>query len=277
MQIYWIENNKRCGPATVPDILTKVQLGELSPETRGWHSGCAGWAPLRELPALADFLADKVSPAEAADSQPAPPEEPPPGKCATVSVILPGPMVRLLARLVDLSIYAALVLSVMYALGLPYSPMFNPYTPIFWMPSIVLEALLLSLFQTTPGKFWLGVRLHGIRGRISFPVALMRSILVFSLGMGCMLPLISVLTLVISYFNVKRRGVVVWDMSSATIPMLLNPPTRMRLFCITMFIMLAFRLCSYCMLPWLPDMMNNLRDQSPRTAEMLERYLPPNK
>lgn len=56
MDIYWIKDKQRRGPATVPDILSLVQSGELTPDTLGWHAGCTGWQPLRELPALCDFL-----------------------------------------------------------------------------------------------------------------------------------------------------------------------------------------------------------------------------
>ena len=59
MDIYWIADKRQCGPATVPDVLSLVQMGELSPDTRGWHAGCENWMPLRELPALADFLKEK--------------------------------------------------------------------------------------------------------------------------------------------------------------------------------------------------------------------------
>ncbi|HIX20727.1 MAG TPA: DUF4339 domain-containing protein, partial [Candidatus Akkermansia intestinigallinarum] len=56
MDIYWIKDKRRCGPATVPDVISLVQMGEISPDTKGWHAGCKQWMPLRELPALSDFL-----------------------------------------------------------------------------------------------------------------------------------------------------------------------------------------------------------------------------
>lgn len=56
MDIYWIKDKHRCGPATVPDVISLVQMGEISPDTKGWHAGCKQWMPLRELPALSDFL-----------------------------------------------------------------------------------------------------------------------------------------------------------------------------------------------------------------------------
>ncbi len=59
MDIYWIKDKSQCGPSTVPDVISLLQMGELTPETLGWHAGCKKWLPLRELPALADFLNKK--------------------------------------------------------------------------------------------------------------------------------------------------------------------------------------------------------------------------
>ena len=58
MDIYWIRDKKRCGPATVPDVISLVQMGELTRDTLGWHSGCEKWMSLEKLPALSDFLDD---------------------------------------------------------------------------------------------------------------------------------------------------------------------------------------------------------------------------
>ncbi|MBQ9835074.1 MAG: DUF4339 domain-containing protein [Akkermansia sp.] len=75
MDIYWIENGKRKGPVTVPDIISLVQMGELTPDTQGWHAGCAAWMPLRELPALADFLGNLENRSKAAKQEDTTPAE----------------------------------------------------------------------------------------------------------------------------------------------------------------------------------------------------------
>lgn len=285
MQIYWIKNNERCGPATVPDVMAKIQLGELSPETRGWHAGCAEWVPLRELPALADFLNREKQEKTAETQEDAPqesqePQEPTEAAQADsaakmLRIIIPSPALRLMARLVDMSLYAALAMSVIYMLRVPYNPMFMPTHPVFWLPMIVLEALVLCLWRTTPGKYWMGIRLHSIRNHATFFSFLVRSILVFSLGMGCMIPLISIVTLVMAYFGITQRGVALWDLPSGTIPMLTTPPTRARFFLVIIFILLSINLCSHCLQPWLPDVLNEMRETAPAAVEFLEQYMPP--
>lgn len=77
MDIYWIKDKHRCGPATVPDVISLVQMGEISPDTPGWHAGCKGWMPLRSLPALSDFLDELREPSadEHRDSEDSPEED----------------------------------------------------------------------------------------------------------------------------------------------------------------------------------------------------------
>ena len=53
MRIYWIEDKKKHGPISVPEVISRVQMGELSPTTKAWHKGCEQWMPLKDLPALA--------------------------------------------------------------------------------------------------------------------------------------------------------------------------------------------------------------------------------
>lgn len=68
MDIYWIKDKHRCGPATVPDVISLVQMGDITPDTLGWHAGCKSWMPLRRLPALADFL-DELQETPATDDE----------------------------------------------------------------------------------------------------------------------------------------------------------------------------------------------------------------
>ena len=115
MDIYWIADKRKCGPATVPDVISLVQMGELTPDTKGWHAGCEQWMPLRELPALVDFLQEKPAPEAEEELPPVPAagaeaeERPDVVPENAVRVYLPSPAARMLARLVDMALYMALV------------------------------------------------------------------------------------------------------------------------------------------------------------------------
>lgn len=277
MQIYWIDKQQRCGPASVPDVLAKVQLGELSPDTQGWHRGCEGWRPLRELPALVDFLGTEQELTEpdtpqAADDSPAQEDEPQP-EPAVIRLVLPRVIHRLLARVIDTALYATVAMGIMYLLRVPYNPYFQPGSPIFWLPMLAVEAYMLHRWHTTPGKRWLGIRLQSIRQPFTYGAALLRSMLVFVLGMGCMNLLLGLIMLAFSYVRVTRRGATLWDMRTATLPILTSPPTALRIVGILVFLLLAMNMCSLFMQPWLPDMINELQEQSPDAARVLRDWL----
>ena len=273
--IYWIENNTRCGPTTVPDMLGRVQRGELTPDTPGWHKGCAGWVPLRELPALADFLVDKAEippPAQEPTSAPAAAPEPPKEELhkQLLNLVLPGPGSRLLARLIDIALYATLVLGFMHMFEMPYILYLQPGSPLFWLPFPALEMLLLYCWHTTPGKWWLGIRLQPLRGKFSMGVLLLRSVLVFCMGMGCMILPFSLLAMLLSYLMVKRSGVTVWDMHSASLPVHARRPGIVSTISALCLLYVAMQLCGQYMLPWMPDILQSMHEQFPQWANMME-------
>lgn len=280
MRIYWIANGQRCGPASVPDMLAKLELGELSAETQGWHAGCEGWRPLRELPALAEHL-ERISKRSEAAAAPAAGQEeeekPLPQQNSNkvlMKVMLPSPGTRFLARMIDVAIYSTILLGVMYALNVPYKGHFQPGSLFFWLPMVLIEAYILSRWGTTPGKSLLGIRVQHIKGRFSYGSALKRSALVFVLGTGCMVfPLLFLITLGVSYYGISRHGIAVWDIRSSTLPMVtFRPSVWKRLFAI-LFLIFSFHLCVEYMKPWLPDMIDELRARDPSAAQTLEEWI----
>ncbi len=72
---------------------------------------------------------------------------------------------------------------------------------------VPVEALLLHLFGTTPGKFILGIRLDSVQGtRLSFREALTRSARVFAAGCGCGIPYVSAIAMGLAYFKLTGRS-----------------------------------------------------------------------
>lgn len=278
MQIYWIKDRQRCGPAAIPDVLGMVQLGELTPDTLGWHSGCEKWLPLRELPALADYLNEKND--ESGD-EPKPAAAPPRDPAAPITsvddflhVVLPDPSTRLLARLVDMAIYATLALGIMYTFRVPYSIAYMPGSPIFWLPMLIIEALLLSSFRTTPGKRWMGIHFTAVMRPIRPSNGLLRTGLMFVCGLGCMLGYVTLVTLVLSYISIKRRGLVMWDIASGTLPTQApQKPTVISRVAAVFFLLCAAQLCGRFMMPWMPDMIAELREYAPSMAQMFEQLM----
>lgn len=309
MDIYWIKEKKKCGPATVPDVISMVHSGELSADTPGWHSGCSGWMPLRELPALADFLNPREDEEDAASEPeseetsaeptdaslpPVPPrkeDEPEAESNGNPELIplpnfrFPGAGVRLMARLVDMAIYAALMFIVFYLTGAEFSVNLLPYGPMFWLGLIGMEAVSLHFTGTTPGKRLMGIRLFtgtvageqtmALTPGIGFALALGRSFMVFIGGMGMMAYILPFIMGPIALFLLKRRGVTTWDLRARTLPVQVQQPPFYRYLLAAAIIYASLNIVSTCMLPWYPDIFQMMERQDPEHARMLREMMPP--
>lgn len=308
MDIYWIKDKKKCGPSTVPDVISMVQSGELSAETLGWHSGCSGWMPLRELPALSDFLnpsedeEDSGPESESEETHEAVAEEeslppvPPraeegasapenPELIPLPDFRFPSAGVRLMARLVDMSVYASLMFIVFYLTGTEFSINLLPYGPMFWLGLIGMEAVSLHFTGTTPGKRLMGIRLFtgtiageqtmALTPGVGFAQALGRSFMVFIGGMGMMAYILPFIMGPIALFMLKRRGITTWDLRARTLPVQVQTPPFYRYLLAAAIIYASLNIVSTCMLPWYPDIFQMVEQQSPEHARMLREMMPP--
>lgn len=77
---------------------------------------------------------------------------------------------------------------------------------------VFVEALLLSSFGTTPGKWLFKIKLALASGKpISYSQAIERSIKVWWRGLGIGFPIASLITLIIAHERLKRNKVTSWD------------------------------------------------------------------
>ncbi len=293
MDIYWIADKKKCGPATVPDVLSLVQMGELTPDTKGWHAGCDQWMPLRELPALADFLQQKKqeeaevetlppvpdapemeNPVPAVEAEPSPDTPLPPG---TVRVFLSSPASRLLARLVDMALYMTLVFGVVYAREIPFTTALLPSAPVVWIGFILLEACLVSYLGTTPGKALLGIQVRSVNGTpMSFGRSCARACWVFVGGMGMMVSLLPLFMMAYSWWTLRSRGITMWDARCSTLPLQFVRTSVVRQFMAVVVLMACLHVSSYCLQPWILPMVEAVEQQSPETGQWMRQLMPEN-
>ena len=86
---------------------------------------------------------------------------------------------------------------------------------LIWLPA---EALLLSLFGTTPAKWLFGIRVaHPAGDLLSFSDALNRSFLVFVQGVGFGIPFVALFTQLFAYRRLTKTGTTLWDTSSSAV------------------------------------------------------------
>lgn len=289
MDIYWVKDGRRSGPATVPDVISMVHGGDLSPETLGWHAGCRGWMPLRDLPALEDFL--KEPQAETPAQEELPPV-PPLEDCAAAStsepaeaesaehvrVWLPSPSTRLMARGVDVVLYLGAVYAAIYLRQLPFSPYLMPDSPFLWLGFVAVEAALITFFGTTPGKSFFGIRViafrEGATEEMGFWRALGRSLMVFVGGMGMMISFLPMVMSGLSWWTLRSHGITYWDARMCTFPAQKFPTGSMRRILAALMIFLCLQMIGFCMTPWAPSMVDFISERSPEQGDMLRRLMP---
>jgi hypothetical protein len=112
-----------------------------------------------------------------------------------------NPWIRFLARFLDYAIFLSL-----------FRLRFDSLVPLQFFIWIPLEALLLSTWGTTPGKWFFKIKLsQGRLVKLKFPVALRRSFNVWLRGLGLMIPLINGLCLLVAYYRLKTFRFTTWD------------------------------------------------------------------
>lgn len=150
-----------------------------------------------------------------------------------------NPWLRFLARMFDYSILL-LILSLVnkylnnskYEIGYLYF-----FTFLIWIP---IEAFFVSKYRATPGKLLLKTKLYSeTKKRISYQIALKRSVLVWMRGMGFGLPIISAFTMLFAYSRLKATGSTSWDLQEK-ISIKHFPMKLIRLILTSAFIVFVF-------------------------------------
>jgi len=124
-----------------------------------------------------------------------------------------NPWIRLLARFFDYGCFLGFLLGVQFLLhGRVPLGKFEALMPIEFFAWIPIEALLLTLWGTTPGKWFLKVKLRqGRRWKFPYQLAIKRSFNVWLRGLGMMIPVINGFCLLIAYYRLKALQTTTWD------------------------------------------------------------------
>ena len=84
---------------------------------------------------------------------------------------------------------------------------------------VFVEALLLSSFQTTPGKWLFKTKIALTSGSpINFSQALARSFKVWWRGFGTGFPIATMITMIIAHGRLTRNGITSWDKDDCQVP-----------------------------------------------------------
>ncbi len=124
-----------------------------------------------------------------------------------------NPQARLLARFFDYALFllGLWVLRILFKGGFP-AHLFEYLIPFEFFTWIPIEAVLLSVWGTTPGKFLLKTKLRqGRKEKLDFQTALKRSFNVWFRGLGMGIPVINVLCMLIASSKLRMQGITSWD------------------------------------------------------------------
>lgn len=201
-QWYYIEEKKQEGPISEEELKKKFFQGSLSKDTFLWSASMSDWQRAFEL-----FDFEKIRKEKFFEEEPqiSPREESYREKRSHVR-----PWVRYWARQIDLLFASVLFSSIMLSFSGLNTSWFPLLLLIFW---IFAEALFLSTWGTTPGKFLLGITLRDAnKEKLKFSQALKRSCFVWFRGMGCGLPFVQIIAMTLAYRSLELNGGTSWDL-----------------------------------------------------------------
>ena len=134
------------------------------------------------------------------------------------------PWVRFFARQMDIMIFTSVLVFFLEAISLGYPNIFLGVNDMFsgviailfdmlilflW---VFVEAVFLSTFGATPGKWLLRVTVRDSEGKkLTFLRALRRSFLVWLKGLGIGIPILTAITPIFAYNRLIKRGITSWD------------------------------------------------------------------
>lgn len=124
-----------------------------------------------------------------------------------------NPWARFLARFFDYSLFFLFLFLMRHlfhgTLPLGSYERLVPFEYFVWIP---IEALFLSTWGTTPGKFFLRIKITPFKGKkLPFIEALRRSFLVWFRGFGMGIPIINALCMLFAYHRLKSSRQTSWD------------------------------------------------------------------
>ncbi len=118
------------------------------------------------------------------------------------------PLSRFLARFLDYSLFYSLFILPLFFTSLLDNDFIHALciilVPLFWIP---LEALLISLFGTTPGKALFGIQIRDAQQqKLSFKTSFKRALFTWIKGLGFNIPIVNVVTGLNQFNTIVKTG-----------------------------------------------------------------------
>lgn len=188
----YVKDGRQSSPCTSEEIIALIEAGALNRESIVWKSGLSDWKPLADVDDFKDLVIQQ--------SNLVPPPIPAASKTPRNHAWR-----RFLAKTIDVGICSlggaiAVILVQPEKAGLAMLLAYG-WTVLAWF---VIESITDC---RTVGRMLLGIK---VQPKDNADIAT-RSITLLAVGMGFELPLVSVITKCISYFNYRNHGTTLWD------------------------------------------------------------------
>lgn len=246
MEFYLSIDGDKKGPFTLLKVGSLLEGATVTPDTLAWHKDQEGWLPIKEVPALESVVEavkreKQVAEAAEADNDKVPdlPKQPTLAPGGQTQAVTPSfirqvrPFTRFWARMFDCMLVMTLVyFFVDTSFLMPkedesmadwlvrYQEQIASEEAMAIASTIVrafvgwhfLEAAMLYLWGTTPGKAIFGIRVRTLQGERPSPLrALGRSLYVYLMGVGFYLFPFMLIGMTFSFFRLMATGQCLWD------------------------------------------------------------------
>ena len=248
MEIWIVEEGKKRGPFETYQIRDRIEAGELAGDELSWHKDQSGWVKLREMDAFRVEFGKSREELHRVLPPPLPSQ--------------PFPFLRFFARWFDVSLYLLLVFSLVRFIGHNLlEAAGGPFLYLYFLPFVFLEAAILHLTKTTPGKFLLGIRVVTPEERaLSLQGALARSLRTYIVGLGLMVhPFLTGICHVYCIWYLMRFNVAPWDMVTKTRVRVVGP-LFLPVLLFTVFFLIILVLLALVLRPTFIQMLEIVRE-----------------
>ncbi|RYD19727.1 MAG: RDD family protein [Verrucomicrobiaceae bacterium] len=210
-QWYYTESGEQRGPVGEQEIKNLLSTHRINPSTLVWREGMPQWAPAGSIPTLepspyAAPVSESPSSIDWSGYTPSGPQV--------------RPWVRFWARSADFLLYAlvagffiGLILGVVAPelLTSINDTLFGILLLVFYN---FVEPVFLCTLGSTPFKALFQIRVRNPDGsKLSYLQALRRTVSVWIRGIGLGIPLVSLITHIISYSRLTQNNITSWDAS----------------------------------------------------------------
>ncbi len=235
-QWHYIKDNKTEGPVSIEELQALFSHGFITEKTKVWTNGLPGWVTASEIE---NMVPKKLASVPAINPETVP---------EYVNFIPEGkqvrPWIRLWARWLDLYVFSIILGFIVGVMSPQSVELVGEYQILFAILFLMIfpffEAIMLSLWGTTVGKYAFNIRVTTSEGhKLAYESALRRSFRVWFTGLGLGIPVVMQIAMFVGYRQLRQNKISPWDANTHS-QVLHRKISSLRVFFVVMIFVLIF-------------------------------------